>query len=142
MQEVAGASGYGMTDGDWKSKDGNDNFMQQNYGAVIPQNMQSTDLVLATGENFGRHAIISGDIRGANNFSNFLKGSSSKNPGIGLQEHDELNGLLFEERKRQRSESSIGFDNNKGGLPLNTKSTFSGLDYSESSPQFLATLAQ
>lgn len=54
---------------------------------------------------------------------------------------EELHGLMFEERKRQRSESDGPFDKNTCDNMTNNESGFSKFDYSDSSPQFLATLS-
>lgn len=57
-------------------------------------------------------------------------------------EEEELNGLSFEEIKRQRSDSRDGSNASKDMNMVNTDLWFSDVDYVESSPNFLARLAR
>lgn len=52
-----------------------------------------------------------------------------------------MNGLLFEERKRQRSEAGLSPNENSKKVS-NNESVFSKTDYADSSSTLLAKLAQ
>lgn len=124
--------------GDWSSKHGDDNSYQHDLGNAIPKNMQM--------EHGKGKVVTSAELAGgkgdAVNTSNNVEGVFFQNMGNGPQEIEELNGLLFEERKRQRSDSVGTFNKNACDKNTNLDSEFSNLDYTESAPQLFATLAK
>lgn len=128
--------------GEWESEQGRDDYDQRELRKVTPQTMQPKSSGPQDREKVVNQTESSKKNTGIENFSNFKEGTSIQNSGIGPQEGDELSGLIFEERKRQRSGDNGLFDKNNNDKMVETGSGFSDLDYSESSPQFLATLPQ
>lgn len=122
---------------DWSSKLGNDNYYQHDLGDSISRNKETDQ---------GRKEVVSipdlvGGSTVAGKVSKIKEGNQFKKSGFGPQEEEELSGLMFEERKRQRSENEGLFEKVVSGNNSTTDSGLSGLDYSDSSPQFLAKLA-
>lgn len=120
--------------GDWENRQGSDNYEQRELRKVGPQNLQSKHSGPHDKEKVVNNAESSRANKGVDNISNFKEGIFSHNLGNGPQEGDELSGLTFEERKRQRSGDNGPFDNSNSNNMVETDSGFSGLDYSESSP--------
>ncbi|KAL1824155.1 hypothetical protein ACET3Z_010933 [Daucus carota] len=120
-------------DGDWSYKSGNGNYPQQDFGGSVPKNMHMDK---ESGKAVTQ-ATFTGGKEGDNNPGTFQNMSSRP------QTEEELRGLIFEERKRQRSDSD-GPENisNICQQSLTSDAGFSGSDCSRSSPHFLATLAK
>ncbi|KAK1360611.1 hypothetical protein POM88_045085 [Heracleum sosnowskyi] len=124
-------------DGDWSGNSGSDNYYQQDLGDPISTNKET--------ERIGKEVVSIPNLAGRDNvvvkISKVKEGKQVKYSGTGPQEDEELSGLLFEERKRQRSEMDGPFERTIAGNSSKPGSRLSDLDYPESSPQFLATLA-
>lgn len=100
-------------------------------------------MVVNEGGNIGNHGVKAVQSVTMRAISNLIsKGGNIDSTSLIGPEEDELNGLLFEDRKRQRSDSSIVINKVQDTNKTNTESGFSGQDYTDSSPNFLATLAQ
>lgn len=93
------------------------------------------------GVNVGGEAINSIQAGRFSKISNMKEGKDKNTVPIGPEE-EELNGHSFEERKRQSSDSHDGSCVSKDMNMVNTYLGFSVVDYTESSPNFSATLAR
>ncbi|XP_074344237.1 uncharacterized protein LOC141683421 [Apium graveolens] len=120
-------------DGEW------DKHKEQFSGESFPKNKSVTDMQLTMRGKSVNQAVISEQTGGASHFSN-LKGGKFCSPTNGPEE-EEMDGLLFEERKRQRSEA-VKSPNEISNKVTNIESVFSQSDYTESSTTILAKLAQ
>lgn len=126
-------------DGEWRREEGKDKHDEQFSGDTFPKNKGVTDMPLNMRGKSVNHTVISEQTGGASHISN-LKGGKFCIPSNGPEE-EEMDGLLFEERKRQRSEV-VKSPNEISNKVTNNESVFSNSDYIESSPTILAKLAQ
>lgn len=110
-------------------------------GGNIPENAHPTESTLKGGGKLGDNSANQETDSWTKKFSNTEAGTFPTDKPIG-PDAEELSGLLFEERKRKRSDNGGTSVRSIEVSKVIIDSGFSSRDYTESSSNSLAKLAQ